>query len=72
MIKAAEKNGVPIVNITVGERKYSFVNKCSHFGCDLTKGSLHGHSLICICGWQYDLNTGRAMNHPMAELERVT
>ena len=71
-ITESEKNGQRVVTIHLQGRNFSFVNKCTHLpSCDLAKGHVDGSSIVCPCGWQYDLLTGKALNHPLATLEIV-
>jgi nitrite reductase/ring-hydroxylating ferredoxin subunit len=71
MITTQELDGKSVLVVTIHDREFKFINKCSHFGCDLSKGKIEGGSIRCTCGWQYDLLTGRAINHPMASLEKL-
>jgi nitrite reductase/ring-hydroxylating ferredoxin subunit len=70
-LRVTEQNGKAVVIATLFDREFRFLNRCPHKGCDLSKGRLDGGTLICTCGWQYDLLTGRAMNQPLARLEAV-
>jgi nitrite reductase/ring-hydroxylating ferredoxin subunit len=72
MITASEKDGRRVVTATIHGRDFSFYNRCTHFpDCDLSKGRLSGNTIICTCGWQYDLLTGRGVNHPVASIEKL-
>lgn len=72
MITASELDGKRIVTITMLGRDFRFYNNCSHLpSCDLAEGRIDGSTIICTCGWQYDLLTGRAVNQPIARIEKV-
>lgn len=44
---------------------------CKHQRADLTKGEVDGMIVICPRhGWQYDLESGRCLNHDSAELRK--
>lgn len=71
MITASEKDGRQAVTVALFGREFSYYN-CRHLpSCDLSKGRLAGSTIICTCGWQYDLVTGKGVNHPLASLEKL-
>ena len=71
-VTASMIKGTPVVIVRLHGREFLFVNRCTHLpNCDLSKGRIDGSTLICICGWQYDLLTGRAVNHPLARIELI-
>jgi nitrite reductase/ring-hydroxylating ferredoxin subunit len=66
-----QPDGRESITVTILDREFVFINKCTHFNCDLSKGKIIGSSIVCTCGWQYDLLTGRALNQPLARLEKI-
>jgi len=51
--------GVPVLLVKKEGRIYALSNKCSHMGCPLDGGTLHGFVMQCPChDWRYDIRTG--------------
>ena len=54
-----------------GEELFAIEAGCKHQRADLTKGKIDG--LIVTCPrhhWQYDLSTGKCLNHESVDLRR--
>ena len=50
---------------------YAIEVGCKHQGADLTRGNILGSIAICpLHKWEYDLETGKCLNHDSPDLRR--
>ena len=56
------------VNVaSVDGHLYAFDDTCTHRGCSLAKGELHGTTVTCPChGSQFDVTSGAVLRGPAA------
>jgi 3-phenylpropionate/trans-cinnamate dioxygenase ferredoxin component len=55
--------GVNVAN--VDGHLYAFDDRCTHRGCSLARGELHGTAVTCAChGSQFDVISGRVLRGP--------
>ena len=54
------------VNVTnVDGHLYAFDDRCTHTGCSLSKGTLHGTTVTCPChGSKFDVTSGAVLRGP--------
>ena len=60
-----ELSGKKIVISNLDGTFYAIGSKCTHMGCDLSRGNIEGEHVICPChGSTFDLNTGQIVRGP--------
>ena len=58
-----EGEKVNVVNVY--GRLYAFDDTCTHMGCSLSKGTLHGTTVTCPChGSKFDVTSGAVLRGP--------
>ncbi len=67
---AVNVNGKPILLVNLNDKYYAIGNICTHMGCPLSKGTLKGKTVECIChGSTFDLKTGKVVRGPAEKPE---
>ncbi len=65
IVLGLEINNKKILLAQVNGNYYALDNKCTHMGCQLSKGKVLGETVICPChGSTYDLKTGNFVKGP--------
>ena len=58
-----EGTNVNVAN--VNGQLYAFDDRCTHTGCSLSKGTLHGTTVTCPChGSKFDVTSGAVLRGP--------
>jgi nitrite reductase/ring-hydroxylating ferredoxin subunit len=69
-MKAVNANGKPILLVNLEGVFYAIGNTCTHMGCPLSKGTLKGENVECVChGSMFNLKTGEVARGPAAKAE---
>ena len=69
-MKAVNVDGKPILLVNLNGVYYAIGNICTHMGCPLSKGTLKGETVECVChGSTFDLKTGKVVRGPTANPE---
>ncbi len=69
-MKAVNVNGKPVLLANLNGTYYAIGNICTHMGCPLSKGTLKGENVECIChGSVFDLKTGKVVRGPAEKPE---
>ncbi len=64
-MKAVNVNGKPVLLVNLNGTYYAIGNVCTHMGCPLSKGTLKGENIECVChGSTFDLKTGKVVRGP--------
>jgi nitrite reductase/ring-hydroxylating ferredoxin subunit len=64
-IIGVELSGKKIVISNLNGTFYAIGNKCTHMGCNLSRGKIEGEHVICPChGSTFDLKTGEVVRGP--------
>ena len=64
-MKAVNVDGKSILLVNVGNVYYAIGNTCTHMGCPLSKGTLKGENVECVChGSTFDVKTGKVTRRP--------
>ncbi len=67
---AVNVNGKPVLLVNLDGVYYAIGNICTHMGCPLSKGTLKGETVECIChGSVFDLKTGKVLRGPAEKSE---
>ena len=62
---AVNANGKAILLANLDNKYYAIGNICTHMGCPLSKGTLKGENVECVChGSTFDLKTGKVTRGP--------
>jgi len=62
---AVNANGKAILLANLNNKYYAIGNICTHMGCPLSKGTLKGENVECVChGSTFDLKTGKVIRGP--------
>jgi nitrite reductase/ring-hydroxylating ferredoxin subunit len=70
-MKAINVNGKPVLLVNLNGTYYAIGNTCTHMGCPLSKGTLKGETIECVChGSTFDLKTGKVMRGPAEKPEQ--
>lgn len=70
-MKAVNVNGKPVLLVNLNGTYYAIGNTCTHMGCPLSKGTLKGETIECVChGSTFDLKTGKVMRGPAEKPEQ--
>jgi 3-phenylpropionate/trans-cinnamate dioxygenase ferredoxin subunit len=70
-MKAVNVNGKPVLLVNLNGTYYAIGNTCTHMGCPLSKGTLKGEIIECVChGSTFDLKTGKVMRGPAEKPEQ--
>lgn len=70
-MKAVEVKGKSILLANLDGEYYAMGNKCTHRGCNLSKGILTGEIIKCPChGSRFNIKTGEAVGGPAAKPEQ--
>jgi nitrite reductase/ring-hydroxylating ferredoxin subunit len=57
--------GTKVNVVNVNGHLFAFDDTCTHTGCSLSKGRLHGTTLTCPChGSQFDVTSGAVLRGP--------
>ena len=57
--------GAKVNVVNVSGRLYAFDDTCTHRGCSLSRGTLHGTTVTCPChGSKFDVTTGAVLRGP--------
>ena len=57
--------GAKVNVVNVSGRLYAFDDVCTHSGCSLSRGTLHGTTVTCPChGSKFDVTTGAVLRGP--------
>lgn len=60
----------PVLLLRSGERIYAIHDRCSHRGCSLSEGEVHGEEVVCGChGSRFDLRDGALRAGPATEAQ---
>jgi len=63
-------NDQKILLANVNGNYYAIGDKCTHRGCQLSKGKLQGETVVCPChGSTFDLKTGNFVKGPTKKPE---
>jgi nitrite reductase/ring-hydroxylating ferredoxin subunit len=61
-MKAVYVNGAAILLVNLAGAFYAIGNKCTHMGCALSRGTLHGGTVQCAChGSVFNVKTGEVV-----------
>lgn len=64
--------GLSLLLLHAAGKTYAIENKCGHFGIPLANGTVVGTSIRCAQhGAEFDLVSGRVMNHVVAQCDPV-
>jgi len=67
---AVNAKGKPALLVNLNETYYAIGNICTHMGCPLSKGTLKGETVECVChGSTFDLKTGKVLRGPAEKPE---
>jgi nitrite reductase/ring-hydroxylating ferredoxin subunit len=67
-LRRVNLGGTPVAIANVGGALYAFGNTCTHMGCSLAQGRLHGTTVTCPChGSMFDVTTGSVLRGPAKE-----
>ena len=70
-MKAVNVKGKPVLLVNLNGTFYAIGNICTHMGCPLSKGTLKGETVECIChGSTFDLKTGNVARGPADKPEK--
>ena len=59
--------GTAVNVVSVDGHLYAFDDTCTHRGCSLAKGKLHGTTVTCPChGSEFDVTSGAVLRGPAA------
>jgi nitrite reductase/ring-hydroxylating ferredoxin subunit len=57
--------GTKVNVVNVDGRLFAFDDTCTHAGCSLSKGTLHGTTVTCPChGSKFDVTSGAVVRGP--------
>ena len=63
--------GTKITVANADGQLYAFDDRCTHTGCSLSHGRLHGTTVTCPChGSQFDVTTGAVIHGPATRAVR--
>ena len=69
-MKAVNVDSKPILLVNLNGAYYAIRNICTHTGCPLSKGTLKGENVECVChGSTFDVKTGKVVRGPAAKPE---
>ncbi len=69
-LKAVNVDGKPILLVNLDGIYYAIGNICTHMGCPLSKGTLKGENIECVChGSTLNLKTGKVVRGPAEKPE---
>ncbi len=69
-MKAVNVKGKPVLLVNLDGTYYAIGNTCTHMGCPLSKGTLKGDTVECIChGSTFELKTGAIKRGPAEKPE---
>jgi len=67
---AVNANGKAVLLVNLNGTFYAIGNICTHMGCPLSKGTLKGEVVECVChGSTFDLKTGKVVRGPAEKPE---
>jgi 3-phenylpropionate/trans-cinnamate dioxygenase ferredoxin subunit len=70
-MKAVNVNGKPVLLVNLNGTYYAIGNTCTHMSCPLSKGTLKGETIECVChGSTFDLKTGKVVRGPADKPEQ--
>jgi len=70
-MRAFDVEGIAVNVANVGGHLYAFDDTCTHSGCSLAAGMLHGTTVTCTChGSQFDVTSGAVLRGPARRAER--
>ena len=57
--------GTPVAVVKVDGQLHAFDDACTHAGCSLSRGTLQGTTVTCIChGSRFDVTSGAVLRGP--------
>jgi nitrite reductase/ring-hydroxylating ferredoxin subunit len=63
---------VKVLLVNIDGTVVAYLDRCAHLGIQLSKGKLHGYTLVCSAhAWCYDARTGKGENPACAQLRRL-
>jgi 3-phenylpropionate/trans-cinnamate dioxygenase ferredoxin subunit len=67
---AVNANGKAVLLVNLDGTYYAIANICTHMGCPLSKGTLKGENVECVChGSTFALKTGKVVRGPAGKPE---
>jgi nitrite reductase/ring-hydroxylating ferredoxin subunit len=70
-IKKVTIEGLNILIVNLEDRFYAIDALCTHYGGDLSEGTLQGNILTCpVHGAKFDITNGRVVSAPTEPLDR--
>jgi nitrite reductase/ring-hydroxylating ferredoxin subunit len=67
---AVNVKGKPVLLVNLKGEFFAIGNICTHMGCPLSKGTLKGETVECVChGSMFDLKTGKVVRGPADKAE---
>ncbi len=67
---AVNVKGKPVLLVNLNGEFFAIGNICTHMGCPLSKGTLKGETVECVChGSTFDLKTGKVVRGPADKAE---
>ena len=64
-MRVFDLDGAKVNVASAGGNLYAFDDTCTHTGCSLARGKLHGTTVTCAChGSQFDVTTGAVLRGP--------
>lgn len=67
---AVNVNGKAVLLVNLNGAYYAIGNICTHMGCPLSKGTLKGETVECVChGSTFALKTGKVVRGPAEKSE---
>jgi nitrite reductase/ring-hydroxylating ferredoxin subunit len=69
-MRAVNANGKAVLLVNINGTYYAIGNICTHMGCPLSKGTLKGENVECVChGSTFALKTGKVVRGPAEKPE---
>ena len=69
-MKAVDVAGVSVLLVNVDGEYYAIGNKCTHRGCNLSKGALDGEAVKCPCHKSvFNVKTSAVIHGPASKPE---
>ena len=70
-MKAVNVEGHPVLLVNLEGTYYAIGNVCTHMACPLSKGTLKGENVECVChGSLFNLKSGDVVRGPASKAER--
>jgi nitrite reductase/ring-hydroxylating ferredoxin subunit len=67
----AKVDGTGVLIANIESTFYAITSKCTHMGCNLSEGFLHGNTVTCPChGSQFNVTNGQVVHGPAKNPER--